>query len=470
MTARNSWRLGYHLMPQTGWMNDPNGFIEYAGKYHMFFQHWPDEPVWGPMHWGHAISDDLVRWEYLPVALYPSEEYDFSNVVEGYGCFSGSAAVDAGGDLTLMYTGHVDDRDPMQSQCVAKSTDGVTFAKSPRNPVIPAPPEDCGPDFRDPKIFTDSGRTFVIIGGSLDGLGRALLYEAVSASLEEWSYRGVAASAEPGEGTMWECPDMFALDGSHVLLYSPMQGALNVKPVALVGEFDAVSGRFTARTSQVLDGGIDFYAPQSMEDSGGRRIMTAWMQQWHQEPVTAEDGWSGAQTIPRRLRVKGGRLLQEPVAELATLRLAPLEFSDLGALVRLPVLADISLRAQVKSGRGFRIGLFCAADRSEQTVYTVDMFRRRVTCDRALSGAGEATSSHVVIVDDGDGSTEVDLRFLTDTCSIELFVNAGSSTLTNRVYPRADSTGFFVEPIGGSEVEILEISGWELERVNTPGA
>ena len=132
------FRLGYHVMPPAGWMNDPNGLIYWNEEYHVFYQHYPYEPKWGPMHWGHAKSKDLVHWEHLPIALAPSEEYD-SGESGGYGCWSGSA-VDDNGILTLVYTGHVDGRTPMEVQCLATSTDGVTFNKSGANPVIAGAP------------------------------------------------------------------------------------------------------------------------------------------------------------------------------------------------------------------------------------------------------------------------------------------------------------------------------------------
>lgn len=137
------YRLKYHVMPECGWMNDPNGLVEYKGEYHAFFQHYPDAPEWGAMHWGHAVSRDLLNWRYLPIALTPDQPYE-------KGCFSGSAAV-CGDELTLFYTAHDDNRTPIEVQCVATSTDGVHFAKYEGNPVISAPPKGFGEDFRDPK-------------------------------------------------------------------------------------------------------------------------------------------------------------------------------------------------------------------------------------------------------------------------------------------------------------------------------
>ena len=145
------YRLKYHFMAPTGWINDPNGLVQYKGEYQLFYQFYPYESKWGPMHWGHAKSTDLVHWEHLPVALAPSESYDFGEV-PGHGCFSGSAVVN-GEELILIYTGHVDNKEPMQVQCIAASMDGIHFEKYRHNPVIDHYPEEGSPDFRDPKVW-----------------------------------------------------------------------------------------------------------------------------------------------------------------------------------------------------------------------------------------------------------------------------------------------------------------------------
>ena len=144
------YRGAFHLLPPIGWMNDPNGFVYFRGEYHLFYQFYPYDSVWGPMHWGHAKSKDLLHWEELPVALAPSESYDKD------GCFSGSAIV-KDDKLYLLYTGHVDDEEKREeTQCLAVSTDGITFEKLPTNPVIHAQHiegiADIA-DFRDPKVF-----------------------------------------------------------------------------------------------------------------------------------------------------------------------------------------------------------------------------------------------------------------------------------------------------------------------------
>src|SRR5581483_226994 len=146
--VRDDYRLGYHIMAPANWINDPNGLVQYKGEYHVFYQHHPYDENWGPMHWGHVKSKDLVHWEYLPIALAPTEAY------EKDGCFSGSA-VDDNGVLTLIYTGNIwvdREKDILdQSQCIATSTDGIHFTKEAVNPVIAKHPEEGSGHFRDPK-------------------------------------------------------------------------------------------------------------------------------------------------------------------------------------------------------------------------------------------------------------------------------------------------------------------------------
>ena len=225
-------RQHYHFMPQTGWINDPNGLIYYKGKYHYFYQLNPYYGHWDYMHWGHAISSDLMHWEYLPVALAPSEEYD--DHMRG-GCFSGSA-IEHDGKLFLMYTvtsnhgeGYV------QTQCIAYSEDGINFTKYGGNPVI-CPPEGVPSDlFRDQKVWEHDGVYYMVCGASRNKRGQALLYR--SSDMLHWEFFNVLAESRGEWGYMWECPDFYQLEDKYVLTFSPM-GESDRKAVYLVGDFD----------------------------------------------------------------------------------------------------------------------------------------------------------------------------------------------------------------------------------------
>ena len=160
--TKGRYRPRYHACVPVGWANDPNGLIFFGGEAHLFCQYNPYHPYWESMHWGHFVSTDLIRWEFLPVALAPDQKYDC-----GGGCFSGTA-FEHEGKLILMYTGVAKD---VQQQCIALSDDGITFEKAASNPVIPASllPQGCsGRDFRDPKVFEREG-IFYCITGVKDG-------------------------------------------------------------------------------------------------------------------------------------------------------------------------------------------------------------------------------------------------------------------------------------------------------------
>ena len=205
----------FHLAARTGWMNDPNGFSYYKGEYHMFYQYYPYDSQWGSMHWGHAVSSDLLHWKHLPAALAPDEFYDRD------GCFSGSAVELDDGRQLLMYTGVVRERQrnggisEVQTQCLAVG-DGTDYEKYEKNPVLDESdlPEGCSRfDFRDPKIWRKDDGTYCCIVGNrpADGSGQILLFTSPNGF--QWNYKKVFCTNNHRFGLMWDCPDFFKLDG-----------------------------------------------------------------------------------------------------------------------------------------------------------------------------------------------------------------------------------------------------------------
>ncbi|MBP1967500.1 glycoside hydrolase family 32 protein [Paenibacillus aceris] len=466
--ADDSYRLRYHLMPPAGWMNDPNGLIYYKDEYHAFYQHYPYEPKWGPMHWGHAKSKDLVNWEHLPVALAPSEEYD-AGEAGGYGCWSGSA-VDNNGVLSLIYTGHVDGRAPVEVQCLATSIDGVNFRKAVCNPVIAGAPEEGGFGFRDPKVWQHDGAWYMVIGYGKDGLGKALLY--TSPDLQEWRYLGVAAESDGTMGDMWECPDLFPLGNGddHVLVVSPMNMG-TTKTMYLTGKLNYATGKFDCSYAERLDYGFDFYAPQTFVDGQGRRILLGWMNIWGAQMPEQDRGWMGAFTLPRELKLHtDGTLRMGPVAELKALRGAHHRVSDLSisadAELTLPgVNGDtLELIAVFDTGKSagdvdFGLLLRCSEDGAEYTQVSYSAADRKLSVDRTHSGAGEAGVSEVQLAPLEDGL--VKLHIFLDRSSVELFANDGMKTVTNRIYPAADSLGIKLFAKKG-EAHLASLDVWYL--------
>ena len=312
-----------------GWINDPNGFAPYKGEYHLFFQYYPYDTKWGPMHWGHVKTRDFIRWERLPAALAPDSEYDRD------GCFSGSAVELPDGRHLLMYTGvrNVRRRNGMiesfQTQCIAIG-DGKDYNKSECNPVIDAaliPEGGSVHDFRDPKIWREGDTYYAVIGNrSADGSGTILLYQSEDAV--HWEYVSVLSACHNQCGRMWECPDFFPLDGKDVLLVSPQEMTaigLEFHPgnanVCLIGHYDKKAHHLNRENVQAIDYGLDFYAPQTLLTDDGRRVMIGWMQNWETSSCRKQElRFMGQMTVPRELSVRGGRLYQNPVRELEKYR------------------------------------------------------------------------------------------------------------------------------------------------------
>lgn len=291
-------RLRYHFEPKQGWSNDPNGLVYFRGKYHAFFQHNPYDTSWGKMHWGHAVSDDLIHWEELPIALTPDMPYEDKG-----GCFSGSAVV-KDGRLYLFYTAVSHAME--QTQCLAYSDDGVTFTKYEGNPIIGHFPPEGSLDFRDPKVTQIGDTYYMVVGTGKDNVGKVVYY--TSKDLFHWDYQGVLFEGSDNCRVI-ECPDFFELDGKFVLIYS-----IRLNPAPCVG---AAVGTFNGKTflpERVYrpEHGPHFYAPQSFTGPDGKRIQLGWMHYFGERP--APQGYVGAFSVPRELYVKGDRLYSYPIA------------------------------------------------------------------------------------------------------------------------------------------------------------
>ncbi|MBO7253088.1 MAG: glycoside hydrolase family 32 protein [Oscillospiraceae bacterium] len=293
-------RLNRHFEPQTGWMNDPNGLIFYGGKYHAFFQYNPYGPVWDRMHWGHAVSTDLVHWEQQNIALYPDEPYE-----DDGGCFSGSA-VQKDGKLYLFYTSV--SHQLGQTQSVAVSEDAVHFAKYAGNPVIVKNPLGY-PDFRDPKVSNIDGKWYMVVGTGNTQSGKVLLF--TSEDLLTWTYVSVLFEGEDYAHCI-ECPDFFKMEDRYVLMFSSI-GKTERSTVFAVGDF--VDGKLVNYSISQPEWGPDFYAPQTMLAPDGRRILLGWFYHWGKQ-APAGCSFAGALSAARELRIRDGKVLSYPVSEM----------------------------------------------------------------------------------------------------------------------------------------------------------
>jgi beta-fructofuranosidase len=307
-----------HLLPAKNWMNDPNGPIFWNGLYHMFFQYNPNAAVWGDMHWNHAVSDDMIRWRHLPVALAPTPGWDDAD-----GCFTGSAVND-NGVATILYTG-VKKSSPERAtlrdghsnlrevQCLATSSDPQLRAWNKwKEPVIQPPEDPKLTGFRDPFLWQDGATWYLgVASGQFKQGGQVLLYR--SKDLRNWEYLHPLASGHWTEkeninpvdsGEMWECPDFFALGNKHVLLYSTAGQVLWE-----TGELDSKELVFHPQKRGLLDLGA-YYAQKTQLDAHGNRILWGWISEKRPDAELIAAGWAGCMALPRVLSLASDGALE----------------------------------------------------------------------------------------------------------------------------------------------------------------
>ncbi len=425
----------FHVTPTVGWMNDPNGFSVYQGKVHLFYQYYPYDTKWGPMHWGHQVTGDMVHWQECKAALAPDKEYDKD------GCFSGSAIETAKGHV-LLYTGvAIDKGQERQNQCIAIG-DGSEYRKTADNPVVTGemlPEGFSRRDFRDPKIWKD-GDCYYLVVGSRDehGNGQVVLFSSMD--LYNWKYEGVLAHSGGEIGSMWECPDFFSLDGTDVLICSPQD--MKAKgfefhngnnAVYFLGSYDKERKIFTKGKPVSLDYGLDFYAPQTTCLPDGRRVLIAWMQSWDNPFIPEGQKWKGMMTLPRELAVKNGRLIQTPVRELerywknkVSYRNEQIEgerqFEGISGRI-------VDFTVEILSGSFREFSVDVAANQEYFTRFTIFKDKGIIEADRTYSGVARdiACIRRARIASSGES---LKLRFVMDRNSVELFVNDGEMALS----------------------------------------
>lgn len=465
----SDYRNQYHMMAPVGWMNDPNGFVFYKGEYHLFFQYYPYDSSWGPMHWGHKKSKDLIHWEELPTALAPDEPYDKD------GCFSGSA-IEKDGLLYLMYTGHVvEDGVVTQTQCIAVSEDGINFEKIKENPVIGE--KELGEhgniqDFRDPKAFYRDGSYWIVIPTKTDdNRGRILLYK--SDDFISWSFYSVLLEGNETQGVMWECPDLFHVDGKDVLIMSPIQIPKrghefhNISStLAFIGKVNWETGKFEVENDHEIDAGFDFYAPQTLVDDQDRRIMTAWMQMWDRTLPTHDlkHLWAGSMTLPRILSVENNVLVQKPIPQVYE----NLKINNHEELIVTDTRVSfediveknmyIAFTADLSNSEEFSLR-FTVDDGSELVLeYQKDEGLLSINRDNFghdIKGNEEpqlVERSLLVPLEDN----KIKLELFRDTSSLEVFIN-DRQTMTTTFYEIDDSQTLTLTSKGDTRIEDLKI-------------
>ena len=459
VVASDPYRLHYHLMPPVGLLNDPNGFVFYQGKYHMFYQWNPFKTEHGAKFWGHYVSDDLVHWEEAPYALAPDSWFDKD------GCYSGSAIVHDD-KMFLFYTGNVKDEEGNREsyQCVAVSEDGFTFEK--KGPVIQVPPGYTA-HFRDPKVLYRDNQWYMVLGAQTEAeKGEAVLYS--SSNLMSWNFKGTLTGSNHNGlddfGYMWECPDLLQVDGKDILLVCP-QG---IQPKGFEFQNIFQSGYFAGNVNLdkatfehgefvELDRGFDFYAPQTTMDENGRQLLFGWMGNAEEADViqpTVKHEWIHTLTIPRELEWKDGLLLQHPVHELKKLRKAEIAYKD--------VLLEVQGKTfEHVNGSVFELLVEPTEMKTEyfsiqignSTTISFDQTKEILTLEREKFNGKELEQRHYSL------AKLHSLHIFKDTSSIELFVNDGEAVFSARIFDQGEDIVFnAVGPVR------LDVTKWGLKR------
>jgi fructan beta-fructosidase len=482
------WRPQFHFTPATNFMNDPNGLVYYKAEYHLFYQHNPQGAEWGHMSWGHAISEDMLHWRHLPLAI-PEE-------LNRYMIYSGSAVVDwhnssglcASGDpsdpscLIAIYTAAAKDS---QTQHLAFSNDrGRTWSNFSANPIA----DLNQPDFRDPKVFWyEPQKKWVMVAVFADEKEVKILD---STDLKKWKLRSTFGPLGATKG-QWECPDLFELPLDDNAQAKKWVMIVNRNPGApaggtgteyFVGSFDGA--KFTNEPSADkelwADYGKDFYATNSFSDlpaSDGRRIWVGWISNWQYANAEPTKLWRGAQSLPRTLHLRtypdGIRLIQTPIKEVEQLRTkqllrgTALSIQRANDKIRAANITDdtLEIEADIIPQESGDIGFRLRRGKNEETLVGISAKTKEIFVDRTRSGL-------VSFSPDFSGRHHANLRWTSpvklhiflDRSSVEVFANDGETVLTDRIYPSPGSTGFEVYS-DAPDTRISSLSIWKLGSI-----
>lgn len=442
--AQEPYRPAFHFSPKKGWMNDPNGMFYNEGVYHLFFQHYPDKTKWGPMHWGHATSPDMINWTEQPIALYPDKL--------GY-IFSGSAVVDFnntsgfGKDgktpVVAIYTYHDMEgakakRTDYQTQGIAYSLDnGKSWTKYEGNPVIKNPGIV---DFRDPKVIWYAPKSKWVM--ALATKDRITFYS--SPDLKNWTKESDLGHDFGAHGGVWECPDLlpFELNGKTywVLLVSINPGGPNGGSATqyFTGEFDGTTFKPLDTEVRWIDYGTDNYAGVTFFNTGKRTLLMGWMSNWQYAQDVPTEAFRSAMTLPREMGLEkvNGKfyLTSKPAKEVETLWEKPQNFKNAGGFdMATNGLFDLEFTGLPKES--FSVAL--SNSLNETLVIGYDKPSNRYFIDRSEAGkkdfeAGFAKRHWAPRV---SGESKINLRIIADKTSVEVFADDGLTVMTGICFP-----------------------------------
>ena len=466
---KEKYRPQYHFSPKKNWSNDPNGLVYYQGEYHLFYQYNPDDVVWGPMHWGHAVSKDLVHWEHLPIALKPDTELGM--------IFSGSAVVDkndrtgffdGGEGLVAIYTTHLEqDEGALQQQAIAYSKDnGRSWTKYEGNPVI----KNYGvEDFRDPKVFWhQETKKWVMVVTCHD---RIRFYN--SSNLKEWNYLSEFGKNLGTHGGVWECPDLIKLPVKKsaadpnfkkkkekwvLEVGDILGGESGVGVQYFIGEFDGEKFESDYDHSFFVDYGQDIYALQSWSNlPDERHIWLGWMNNIGYMTKIPTTGWRGMMSLPRELGLKDDgqriKLIQKPLSELKKLREDIYQKKEIELEKKLSINCcekSFEIKAEIDFKQAEEITFALHKNKKQESLLKLNKKQNQIIINLENSGNTDFDETFLLEKEINYNFKEkVKVNIFVDRSSIEVFIDGGELTITNLVFPNLDSKKIEIRSSGG---------------------
>lgn len=481
-------RPQYHVSPPAHWMNEPHAPIYFAGKYHLFYQHNPLGPYFHHIHWGHWVSEDLVHWHDLPVALAPEKDQ-----LAPDGMWSGSATYDADGLPVLFFTAGNDSASPNQSVALARSTyaqDGdselVHWVKHPQPLIVQKQGMGAFGDFRDPFVWKDEDRWFALVGSGIAGEGgAALAFE--SHDMLNWTYKDAFFKADiekfPYLGPIWELPVFLPLgpnqhgEEKHLLLVSPVGKGADVEVFYWIGQFDKTNVSFIPdqEEPQLIDvGDFHFTGPSGMVDpKTGRKLVFTIAQGDRTSELEFKSGWAHNGGLPISVYLRqDGRLGIEPIEELQALRgakrlsLRNQSLAETNHLLQEVQGDMLEIQLEIEPGTVERYGikLRCTPDGAEETLLYYDAKQAQLLVDRTKTTLHSGERCNGI----QGGKLELmgenlKLHIYLDRSMVEAYAN-GLKSLTTRVYPsRLDALGLVIWGDGELTVKALDI--WDMKGI-----
>ncbi len=487
------YRPQYHFTPEENWLNDPNGLVYYKGEYHLFYQHNPYDNIWGSMHWGHAVSRDLVHWQHLPIALEPDDELGM--------VFSGSAVVDKKdssgffeGDsgLVAIYTSHLETKEgPIQNQCIAYSRDkGRTWTKYEKNPVIKNIGEK---DFRDPKVFWHEQRKkWIMVVACKD---RVQFYD--SANLKDWNLLSNFGAGIGIHGNVWECPDLIKLpveresDSVNTKADSPEENSADTEEKWLlsigdthgrstgvitqyfIGEFDGFKFSSDYEQSFIIDQGQDLYALQSWSNlPQDRKVWIGWMNNIGYMNQIPTKPWRGMMSLPRELKLieTDGRikLFQTPIEELKELRENIYQQEDIHLTDEMIIYTEeesYEINALIEFKEAEAISFVLNENGEQQTVVGCNIKEGRIFVDRRISGVIDFSDNFLEYkeIDWEVKDKKIEVNIFVDGSSLEVFIDGGELSITDLFFPEKAQQKIRVKAINGG----LKLRNFELYKLQS---